>query len=301
MKKSVLPSAFFAVVAGKAFAADLPSIKSAQVNTPAPIWTGFYAGINAGINIGTNANSNLALWNLGSSAGYSYYGSDQGSGNFLSSIIGSQNQSVAQTGFIGGGQVGYNHQLLSNIVVGFETDFQGLTAQGNSSATGLVTGSSNYKAGGGYFPASIDQSGFATNAVYSGVNWIGTARARVGYLFTPTLYAYGTGGLSYGDVWANVTSRGFANTNVKDLSAPYTPPATAQGIIGGGGASSLLVGYAAGGGFEWMFTPSWSLKAEAIYWNLGNLNLPTAIGSSSASGAVGLGPFSEPYQAYANA
>jgi len=31
-----------------AFAADLPSIKSAPAPTPTPMWTGFYAGLNAG-------------------------------------------------------------------------------------------------------------------------------------------------------------------------------------------------------------------------------------------------------------
>jgi outer membrane immunogenic protein len=31
-----------------AMAADLPSIKSAPVTAPTPMWTGFYAGLNAG-------------------------------------------------------------------------------------------------------------------------------------------------------------------------------------------------------------------------------------------------------------
>jgi outer membrane immunogenic protein len=306
MKKFFLSSAFVAVITGSAFAADLPSIKSAPVNTPAPSWTGFYAGINAGINVGTNASSNVGLWNLGSSAGYSYYGADVGSGNFLSGIVGSQNSSISQTGFIGGGQLGYNYQFVNNVIVGFETDFQGSTAQGNSSVTGIVSGGANYTSAGGgpAFPSSISQSGFMTSSVSSGVSWIGTARARVGYLLTPTLYAYGTAGLSYGDVWANVTSRGIANTSTTDLTAypaPYTPPVATQGFFGGGRTSSVLVGYSAGGGFEWMLAPNWSLKAEAIYWNLGNMNLQTAVGASSTLGAVGLSPNSEPYQSYVKA
>ena len=37
-----------------------------------------------------------------------------------------------------------------------------------------------------------------------------------------------------------------------------------------------LVGWNVGGGLEWMFMPNWSLKAEAIYWNMGNMTVPTA-------------------------
>ncbi len=37
-----------------AIAADLPSLKSAPVAAPAPMWTGFYAGLNAGGTWGGN-------------------------------------------------------------------------------------------------------------------------------------------------------------------------------------------------------------------------------------------------------
>jgi outer membrane immunogenic protein len=40
---------------------------------------------------------------------------------------------VKQTGFIGGGQIGYNWQL-NRLVAGFETDFQGTSAKGSSLA-----------------------------------------------------------------------------------------------------------------------------------------------------------------------
>lgn len=33
----------------------------------------------------------------------------------------------------------------------------------------------------------------------------------------------------------------------------------------------MLTGYAAGGGFEWMFMPNWSLKAEYLYFDLGSV------------------------------
>ncbi len=50
-----------------------------------------------------------------------------------------------------------------------------------------------------------------------------------------------------------------------------------------------------GGGVEWLFAPNWSLKAEGIYWNLGNLNVPTysfapAVLPSSSSNFIGTVP-----------
>ena len=40
--------------------------------------------------------------------------------------------------------------------------------------------------------------------------------------------------------------------------------------------TQLLTGWNAGAGVEWMFMPNCSLKGEAIYWNLGNMNVATS-------------------------
>jgi outer membrane immunogenic protein len=38
-----------------------------------------------------------------------------------------------------------------------------------------------------------------------------------------------------------------------------------------GSFNSTRVGWTAGGGVEWMFSPNWSLKAEYLYYNLGSV------------------------------
>ena len=43
----------------------------------------------------------------------------------------------------------------------------------------------------------------------AGLDWIGTVRGRVGYLVTPTILLFGTGGFAYGNTWANVSSYGY--------------------------------------------------------------------------------------------
>jgi outer membrane immunogenic protein len=54
----------------------------------------------------------------------------------------------------------------------------------------------------------------------------------------------------------------------------------------------MLTGWNVGGGLEWMFMPNWSLKAEGIYYNLGNMTVPTAaFGPAPATIAIpGGGP-----------
>jgi outer membrane immunogenic protein len=132
--------AFGAICIG-AQAADLPSKKPAPTYlvAPAPAWSGFYVGVN-----------------VGGAAG------NRGTG-----------------GVIGGGQFGYNYQVLPLFVAGLEADIQGssMGARAGSSAFGPPLG------GGG------SQS----------VDWFGTVRGRLGTTaINPTLLVYGTGGLAYG-------------------------------------------------------------------------------------------------------
>jgi outer membrane immunogenic protein len=70
-------------------------------------------------------------------------------------------------GFIGGAQVGYNHQT-GHLVLGIEAD--------------------------------LNYDNFLTSSVTSGTSagWVGSLRPRLGYAMGPMLF-YGTGGLAYGN------------------------------------------------------------------------------------------------------
>src|SRR5215472_12489945 len=76
-------------------------------------WTGWYAGVNAGASFGnvkTDFNNPIFFTQLRPTDQISGFGfSDTNYPN----------------GFIGGGQIGYNWQYSSLIVVGLEADFQG--------------------------------------------------------------------------------------------------------------------------------------------------------------------------------
>jgi outer membrane immunogenic protein len=240
MKKILLSAtALSFALTASAFAADLPNRKAPAYippPPPPPLWSGFYVGLNAG---GTfSDNSNVLVQGAGGNVPAFF--ALQSAGAVPTSV------SLSNSGFIGGGQVGYNYQfgfggfggLAGGWLVGIEADIGGIAGSSNNASAGGVFGP---------FPFST--------SVNRSLDYIGTVRGRLGYLFTPTLLIYGTGGLAYGG----------ANLGL-NLAGP-APFAIATSY------SDTRVGWTAGGGVEWMFMPNWSAKIEYLYYNLG-----TAVG-----------------------
>jgi outer membrane immunogenic protein len=254
MKKLFLSATAIAtVMSASAFAADLPSIKSAPVAAPAPMWTGFYAGLNSGygwgLTPGTYTQSALFADEYASTRTSSPSG--LGAANTGTAMIN-------QSGFIGGGQVGYNYQLYNKYLMGLEADIQGAEIGGNGYYNGA--GATKFLAGNQY--ENIAGSG-QTQAT---LNWFGTVRGRFGYLVTPTTLVFATGGLSYG----GASMRNYFSSQIDERSP--TRLVYSQILTGNGRASDILVGYNIGGGAEWMFSPNWSLKSEVLYYNLGSMS-----------------------------
>jgi outer membrane immunogenic protein len=228
MKKSLIPAIAIALAlaAGSAFAADLPSRKEAPVYVPPPppppMWTGFYFGANIGGGWKANSgNTNTLVPYTDTAIG----------GVFL--LPGGGSTTNNSGGVVGGGQIGYNFQFGSMIVVGAEADIQGTSiGSGGNNNTVTVFPSPNVP---GAFLVPIATG----NNVGTSIPWFGTVRGRAGFLVTPTLLVYGTGGFAYGGVQGNVS--GFSNTRT---------------------------GWTAGGGVEWLFMPNWSAKAEYLYVDL---------------------------------
>jgi outer membrane immunogenic protein len=122
-------------------------------------------------------------------------------------------------------------------VAGIEADFDGLS---NNSSTATFVG----------LAATPPTTTFT-----SGLDTLGTVRARLGWLWTPTLLAYATGGFAYG------------NTKIgSSFSCPTCIPAAAVA----NSSSCTATGWTAGAGVEWQFAPQWSVKAEYLYVDLGS-------------------------------
>jgi outer membrane immunogenic protein len=260
-----------------ALAADLPSSKTAPIlPPPPPLWTGFYAGLNAGYGFGANSNITSGVWGAPGPSDYWSPGYLLAPPTTLASGLALTGYSSNnQTGFVGGGQIGYNYQFGQKFVIGLEADIQGsgIRGSGRHVGAGAESGRSLSLETGDLTEVSSTSFGGAT--INAGVDWLGTVRGRVGYLFSPTLLIYGTGGLTYGGAYANVTHFASSTSTTTYEDGPSDAGATTHTFLGGGSKSQTLVGWNAGGGFEWLFAPSWSVKAEAFYWSLGNMNAPT--------------------------
>jgi outer membrane immunogenic protein len=267
MKKLFSTTAItIAVTTTSVFAADLPSRKAPQASPPQPIWTGFYAGLNAGGTFGNNSAVNGTTWNTN--------GPSNASVTASALLSGSGSGSSGNVGFIGGGQIGYNWQARYGgygFLSGVEADIQGIAGSGSNANRWRAVNTD-------YFgqPVSLlsNQKGNAN------LSYIGTVRGRLGWLISSTLLAYGTGGLAYGGINANVQNTQFWTTT-------GGPNAGSNSVITGNSPySSTQVGWAAGGGVEWMFLSNWSAKAEYLYYDLGK------VAGTAVNNYYGLGSFS---------
>ncbi len=244
-----------ALLSGAAQAADLPSRKAPPppVYVPPPpvmVWTGFYGGLNLGGGWSANSQNNSYL--PYSDPGFGVGAVVAGTPNLFFFPGGGQTNSNTG-GVVGGGQAGYNFQFGQSFLAGVETDFQGSSITGGNQGNYAGAYPSPY---GALSPTGIVTPLATGNGGNIGLPWFGTVRGRAGWLVTPTLLIYGTGGFAYGDVQV------FNQNNTR-------------------------TGWTAGGGVEWMFMPNWSAKAEYLYtdlssggqtgtygWNFGNNRHP---------------------------
>jgi outer membrane immunogenic protein len=273
MKKLLLTTAAFGVLGLPAMAADLAPIYKAPAAVPVCMWCGFYVGLNAG---GTWGNDNSVAVNSGLVQdfvpGPASYGTASAAG--ASGSVPAGNRSA----FIGGGQIGYNWQIYRSWVVGFEDDLQGVSGNGNG-----TLGNSTPVGAGTFFgnPDVVTTSITSTNKL----DYLGTVRARLGYLFAPAFLVYGTGGLAYGGVKASTTITQSNN----DCS--FTPVSCIQSATSAGGATSQTrAGWTAGAGLEWLFTRYWSAKVEYLHYDLGSVSFSNNLlvtGSGTFLGAGG--------------
>ena len=232
MKKGLAASALaLALATGSALAADLPSRKAPVYVPPPPpmTWTGAYLGLDIGgvWSDSNGSNLNLPYWD----PRFAFLGSVAGTPNLFFLPYGN-NQGSGSGGVIGGFHDGYNLQVTPSIVIGYESDFGGTSLSGNNNGW-------NYN----FYPSPLAPAGgvLVPVTVYNGsklsLSWFGTVRGRAGWLFTPTLLVYGTGGFAYGE------------------TSPFS-------------FSGMATGWTVGGGLEWKFMPNWSAKVEYLHAEL---------------------------------
>jgi outer membrane immunogenic protein len=228
MKRLLLVLMSVTVLAGgrTAIAADLAPYYRAPPPVLVPLftWTGFYVGGN----IGGAATSINELWSpLPSSTTFGAF-----------PITGS----TGGASFAGGFQAGYNWQFAPTWVAGIEGDWSWADARGNINQPWVLNPT------GTVVPGSV-------TSMSSTLDWVSSIRARLGFLITPTLMVYGTGGAAWGKI-------DYAASNFAPATPP--PPYTTSTAF-----SNTQSGWVAGGGVEWAMTPNWMLRGEYLFYSLG--------------------------------
>ncbi len=245
MRSFLLSTVALAGLTVGAAAADLPSRRAPVPYVAVPVftWTGFYIGANVGGGVGRFDNR--------------YFDAPAGGGV----AAGTRPARIRDntTGFIGGGQIGYNYQI-GGFVLGVEADADYTDFRRTRTVT------------------TATLAGPQANTVRNELNYLGTVRGRVGYSFD-RLLVYGTGGFAFGDVFSRTTF--------------FTP---AGAVASASARSTTETGWVAGGGVEYAIptdsflnflnffsTSAVTIKAEYLHYDLGSqrASLLTAAGATA--------------------
>jgi len=225
---------------------------------PAPVvaapynWTGLYAGLNVGYGWGQSTAPAVVLTDPGGAMGFA--GIVAGGGFAV--------PNPAPSGFIGGGQVGYDRHLGvfggGSWVGGIVTDFQGAGIQDRDRA----------------FTGAAGTATTTSMSISNKLDYLGTVRGKLGIASGNWLF-FGTGGLAYGHVKSSFSaSANFPGGNV---------------AISGRG-NSWDAGWTAGAGINYGIGP-WILGVEYLHYDLGKTDVTAiqttnTIGGGPASGTV---------------
>ena len=226
-------------------------------------WTGFYLGLNAGA-VWSDGDLRLSATcpaSVGPQVGYFCESTTPASLANAAAVGAAGTGSGSGTGFTGGVQAGYNLQAGA-IVFGGEIDF-GAFNFGASQAGGR-----NYPVG--FFPVGTANT-FAVGTA-ADASWLFTARGRLGFLATPNLLLFVTGGLAVSDI---------------TVSNSFSDNFASGGFAGARGSSSnsgVRAGWVLGAGGELALDRNWTLKAEYLYVDLGSIDTTARITHGNFAG-----------------
>jgi outer membrane immunogenic protein len=232
--------AVFAFCAPAAFSNDAPARKPAGERPVAAYnWTGFYLGLHFGAASGLDADLSATTLTTAPTV------TDPVSFSGRSS-----------TGAVGGIHAGYNYQLNPSWVLGVEGDISGVSLSqsfvANRTSLGVPTPAGNF-----------DTMGLS-------VNWLASARGRIGYAWDKILL-YATGG----GAWANIDY-----SAVRNFGA--VPPNNTASF------SATSSGWVAGGGVEYAGTKNLIVRAEYLYYGIASSQsaLTVCAGGPASCGAT---------------
>ena len=251
-----------------ALAADMPLKAPPPAPVVQPSWTGFYIGGEVGYGWSGDNNATFAP-------------NDPPAARLLNGTIGFVGEQpvvgsvpVSRKGAVGGFEAGYNWQIGA-WVWGLETDINFAHLSGQGSGTSVVQGPP-----AATFMQSVNGG--------QGTDWYGTFRGRLGWLWTPNLLLFGTGGLAYGHT-SEAANYGFTGPlpgNILVNLNGFSFACAANATCFQGANSATKVGWTAGGGAEWLIYRNWSVKAEYQFVDLGTQTVRASAGVLAVPGTA---------------
>jgi outer membrane immunogenic protein len=242
-------------------------------SVPVYNWTGWYVGGNVGYSWGR------------ASADLNYFAPQPpGVGIPVCGPVGTAicingSDTVNMNGVIGGVQAGYNWQN-GNYLLGVEADFQGTGQRGTRDFAASFTNGAGANVPGG-LPGNA-----ASISITERMPWLGTVRGRLGWLATPNLLFFGTGGIAYGRI--EVDSSASASAIPSAIAVPPTcsnPAASTCPLWDFSDSGVTKIGWTAGGGAELALGGNWTAKFEYLFVDLGSFDT-TFTGLSGCFGVV---------------
>ena len=218
-------------LAGSALAADLPLVK-APPPAIAASWAGFYLGVHGG---------------------YGWKRDDFSVPANFDFQTDTRIDGIRSKGAVYGAQAGYNWQY-GRAVTGLEIDFSASDIKGSNGA------------GGSRVTSDFTLS--STDTLGERVRYLGSARARLGWLPTDKVLLYGTAGLAWERL--DQTELTMLLPGPEGSSQQFLrQPIDKFGWVAGVGAEVMLG------------SPNWIGRLEYLHYDLGQIN------TASSSGAIG--------------
>lgn len=230
-------------VSGFANAGDLPPAMPVKAPMQAATdWSGFYLGLGVGMR-STQPDvrvNEIAINGVGGLAATCA---------FLAPLGGCvTSQPLNDTALRANFYSGFNWQFAPQWVVGIEGDY------GYADKTTSLRGME--------YPVSTRLTGSAADSFSVKTTWDASARARIGYLPTPAVMLYATGGAA----WLHIESTSTCNISINANCSP---------VIGSGPLSitnsTTKLGWTVGGGIEAMLSPNWIARGEYRYADFGTI------------------------------
>jgi outer membrane immunogenic protein len=251
MRKTLYSATAAAVLLAGSWAAQAADLAPVY-RAPAPFapvftWTGFYVGAQAG---GKWSDTTWTATSLRDPPGVSPL-----FGVTATGIDASSPRSFNTSAGRFGGHVGYNWQA-SRWVLGVEAD--AAYSEQQRSAFGLP-GCTISCFLVGAVPFSSPLGGGDASSVT--MNWDASVRGRIGYLATPDVLLYATGGAAWQNVETSATCGPIVTSNYC-ASTVLAPAATLT-------RRTTLTGWTIGGGIEWRVYGNWLLRGEYRYSDFG--------------------------------